>query len=64
MADIKMCNGEHCLIKHNCFRYTAVPNTHSQVYFGDSPCHINGTLCDYFYSNKNMNNRNFKYLGG
>lgn len=32
MPDISMCNGGECLIKKDCYRYTATPNKRLQSY--------------------------------
>lgn len=37
MADLTMCSGDGCLIKHKCKRYTAVPNEYRQPYFTQPP---------------------------
>jgi hypothetical protein len=37
MPDITMCEGTHCPIKENCYRYTAKPNEYRQSYFVTPP---------------------------
>ena len=36
MPDISMCKGEDCLLKNECYRYTATPSEY-QSYFVDPP---------------------------
>ena len=50
MADITMCNGVGCLIRQNCYRFTAKPNKHWQSYF-KVPV-IDGKNCEYLIKNK------------
>lgn len=52
MPDITMCSGENCLVKQNCYRYTAKPNLR-QSYFLKPPG--KDKECTYFYDNYNSN---------
>lgn len=45
MADISMCEGEHCPRKEQCHRHTAIPNEYWQAYF--KPIE-HGEKCKYF----------------
>lgn len=37
MPDIAMCNGSGCLIKNDCYRYTAKPSEYLQSFFVEAP---------------------------
>jgi hypothetical protein len=37
MADITMCQDKECILKDECYRYTATPNPWRQAYFVYSP---------------------------
>jgi hypothetical protein len=49
MADITMCKGENCKLKHNCYRFKAEPNKHRQSYFSEPP--FKGNKCKYYWEN-------------
>ena len=48
MADITMCEGRGCEIKHTCYRHKAEPNKYRQSYFTESPIKDSG--CEYYWS--------------
>ena len=37
MPDITKCEGNNCLLKVNCYRYTSKPSKHHQSYFVEEP---------------------------
>ncbi len=49
MADISMCEGEGCEVKHTCYRFTANASEH-QSYFAPTPIDNNG--CEYYINSK------------
>ena len=46
MPDITMCDDESCPMNRKCYRYMAIPSTHRQSYFIDSP--RKNENCEYF----------------
>jgi len=50
MFDISMCQGEFCLLRERCRRFTAIPNSYYQSYLLILPEH-QGENCDMFWSN-------------
>ena len=50
MPDISMCKGGSCLLRLNCYRYTATPEELGQSYFGEPPYKMNMMLDDTFHS--------------
>lgn len=51
MSDISKCLGTNCLLKEQCYRYTAPVNHFWQSYLGDSPYNKETKTCDYFWIN-------------
>ena len=49
MADITMCLGKDCEIKHQCYRYTATPSNY-QSYFSEIP-NKNNFGCNEYWDN-------------
>ncbi len=49
MADITMCKGENCKLKHNCYRFKANPSKYRQSYFLTPP--FKGNKCKYYWEN-------------
>ena len=49
MADISMCEGNGCEVKHTCYRFTAKPSNY-QSYF--APTTIEEDGCEYYINNK------------
>ena len=52
MADITMCKGENCTLKHNCYRFKANPSKYRQSYFLDPP--FKGNKCKYYWENQDI----------
>ena len=50
-ADITMCEGEGCITKFTCYRFTAKRNEHRQNFFMESPIKNNG--CEYYINQRN-----------
>ena len=53
MADISMCEGDGCEVKHTCYRFTAKPSNY-QSYL--APTTIEDKGCEYYINNKSRNN--------
>jgi hypothetical protein len=55
MADITKCEGTGCIIKNDCYRYTAEDSLR-QAYFEKPPLETNrqhdGITCEYYWQNK------------
>jgi len=51
MTDITMCEGEGCVTKFTCYRFTAKRNEHRQSFFMESPIKNNG--CEYYINQRN-----------
>jgi hypothetical protein len=49
MADISMCEGNGCEVKHTCYRFTAKPSNY-QSYL--APTNIEDKGCEYYINNK------------
>ncbi len=49
MADITMCEGDHCPVKDNCYRYTAPVNEYMQSYFVVTPWDTQGMKCSMYW---------------
>lgn len=64
MPDIAMCKGGNCLLRLNCYRYTAKAEELGQTYFADPPYKLSMMLdddshigvatltCAHFWNNK------------
>ena len=47
MPDITMCEGKGCLMRDECYRYTATPYEFNQSYFTDTPYDDESGECEY-----------------
>lgn len=58
MPDITMCQGETCpeSLRSRCYRYTAIPNSHHQPYFSETPFSQTAGRCNYFEERKVLEN--------
>lgn len=52
MADITMCTGEGCILKSNCYRFTAKPDACRQSYFVEAPIDTVSDTCRHFWNTK------------
>jgi hypothetical protein len=55
MLDITKCRGTGCVLKNECYRYTAKPDK-MQSFFVKPPLEDDGT-CGYFWRKKKMRRR-------
>ncbi len=60
MADITMCSGDGCSMKHECYRHTAPPSEYWQSMFVDPPLNEDGS-CDMFWKNDDKPKRKQVY---
>jgi len=49
MADITMCEGINCPLRHNCYRVNAIPNEFRQAYFIELPYDKNKGKCSEYW---------------
>jgi hypothetical protein len=49
MADITMCEGTNCPLRHNCYRVNAIPNEFRQSYFTELPYDKNKGKCNEYW---------------
>lgn len=54
MTDIAKCNGENCLLKEKCWRFTSPVNMTKQLWF-IPPYDEEKEWCEYFWDNKEKN---------
>jgi len=52
MSDITKCKGEECLLKDNCYRFTAESDEFWQSYFLRSPYDKELNTCEMLWSDK------------
>jgi len=50
MADISMCSGDGCQVKHTCYRFTAKPSEYQSYLIPPAPIENEG--CEYYINNK------------
>jgi hypothetical protein len=59
MADITMCRGDDCPSKERCYRFMAIPNSHWQAFFSETPVMLPGKdRCGHFWPVKEEENDN------
>jgi hypothetical protein len=51
MADITMCDNKECILKEECYRFTAPVNEYRQSYFAETPKQVEGK-CPEFWNNE------------
>lgn len=61
MPDITMCEGTGCIIKDNCYRYTAEPSEFRQAYFAEPPVDKDGN-CNHFWGNPDFKEKQKELL--
>jgi hypothetical protein len=48
MTDITMCDRQDCPSRHQCYRFTAMPNVYRQAYFAPEFSPVVNGKCEYF----------------
>lgn len=49
MADIEMCKGYNCPLRHDCHRFNAKPNKEWQIYYRNIPYDKDKGKCDKYW---------------